>query len=237
MVVDPKADRIRRVRALLAKASSTDSDDEREALEAKAMEIMAAHGIEQAQLSASRATRDKVILRHLDRFDRYERERSALLAAVGTSMRVVVVRQEFGVNAAGYSLLGFSSDIDRAMVLFQYLDAHAMMQVARLINASATASYRSNWLVGFALAISQRLQQAEERAADDALATEPGTALILADRSQQVEREARRIFPRVETHALTAEVGEASSRGWREGHRVDLGGGRVDTAARRAVGQ
>lgn len=245
MAGDRQASRIRRVRGLLEKAAATDSEHEREALQTKAMELMARYGIEDAQLNAvgPQKGREKIILVHLDPLGgTYEDERWMLLASVATPLRCAVYRREAPNRCLGYTMIGHESDVGRVRLLFSYLDLHALRSMQRVlaVGAAEQRKARRSWLRGFSLSINIRLQQIEGNLVEEATASTPGTDLILANRQQEVLREARRLFPDVSLERFDSpEVSPASAAGYREGQRVDLGTqGRVEKSATpRSVGR
>src|SRR5205823_14651531 len=71
-----------RVRALLAKAESTEFPDEAEAYTAKAQELMTRHRIDHALLTVTKRVRDRPVTRRLAVDNPYEAPKSLLLQVV-----------------------------------------------------------------------------------------------------------------------------------------------------------
>lgn len=153
-----------RVRALLAKAESTEYDKEAEALTAKAQELIARHAIDEALLHAD----DDVgapSVRRIPVADPYANAKSSLLAEVARANRCrVVYSPDFGWVTA----FGYEGDLDAVELLAASLLAQATGAMARhgsrrdTAGRSRTRSFRRAFLLGFAYRIGQRLADATD---------------------------------------------------------------------------
>ena len=207
-----------KIRALLAKAESTEFAAEAESLSAKAQELMSRYAIDHALLAATgdaagagaEEPRSRRILIH----DPYANGKSLLLAQVAHANRC----QPIWFAEAGFStIVGFATDLDLAELLFTSLVAQCSkaMQVASRDVANPRA-FRSSFTQAFAIRIGERLEQA----ADDAihgLAAERGSddfLPILASRDEAVERAFDEAFPHRRT-SRGARISDA--RGWHAG--------------------
>lgn len=153
-----------RVRALLAKAESTEYDEEAEALTAKAQELIARHAIDEALLHAGDAVGEPSVRRILID-DPYADAKSGLLAEVARANRCrVVYSPDFGWVTA----FGYDGDLDAVELLAASLLAQATGALARhgsrrdTAGRSRTRSFRRAFLYGFAHRIGQRLADATD---------------------------------------------------------------------------
>jgi hypothetical protein len=191
---------LRKVRALLAKAESTDFEHEADALTAKAQELMARHTIDEAVARGSRSgPREKPVARRVAVDDPYARAKSTLLAGIASANSVRVVWDD---EQALMTLVGFQSDVDGVDVLFTSL----LMQASRAMLArgrvrdtrghSRTRSFRQSFLVAFAQRIHERLVMAAGQARQDA-EHDLGRSLlpVLAGRSDEVDGYTAELFP------------------------------------------
>lgn len=203
-----------KVRALLAKAESTNFPDEAEALSAKAQELIARHALDAAAIQATgesgsryRPERRRVW------FDRpYVDGKSYLLQQVAETNRC---RAAFDDRLEYSLLVGFAADLDAVEMLFTSL----LVQSTRAMLAegsrrdewgrSRTRAFRSSFMVGFAIRIGERLRVAADTAGDAAGEQIREAALpVLARRAEEVDEAIAEVFP----HTYRTRVG-ASHRG------------------------
>src|SRR6266571_5058578 len=145
-----------KIRALLAKAESTEFPEEAEALSARAQELMAKHSIDHALLAAQSGNRDKPAGRRLPVDNPYESPKATLLHAVAQANRCRSVWQK----ALGIStVIGFPSDLDAVELLFTSLLVQANTAMLRegakrdAYGRSRTRAFRQSFLVAYALRI------------------------------------------------------------------------------------
>jgi hypothetical protein len=215
VVGNPKM--LAKIRALLAKAESTDFPEEAESFTAKAQELMARHAIDRAVLHASgdKAARGAPIARRIHIDDPYARAKVQLLSSVGDANTVSVVWTE----AYGFAtVVGFADDIDGVEVLFTSLLVqanHAVAVAGRIGQHERTVTYRKAFLMSFAIRIGQRLREATAEAFEAAAAEQPTINLlpVLADRKDAVEDEFTRMFP----NTIASRGGRFNTAGWNAG--------------------
>lgn len=206
-----------RVRALLAKAESTQFFEEAEALAAKAQELLARHSMDRSMLDADAGVTVTAAGRRFGIEDPYAGAKSLLLAQVAGANRCRSVHaREFGF-AAVYGLAGDLAAID---LLFTSL----LVQADRAIAAagsqvdrsgrSRTRSFRQAFLVGFATRVGARLRQAGAAGLADA-ETAHGAALVpvLAARDAAVDAAFSTAYPRT----VRSRVGTTNAAGWAAG--------------------
>lgn len=219
-----------RVRAILAKAEDpAASPEESTTYFAKAAELMAKYGIEQAMLSAAKPVADKPSNRLIVIEGAYGKDRQQLLAFIGTALGAETVytrvfEADKVVNAV--DLFAFQSDLDRIEVLYTSLLLQAFngMKHGSPRSGESTTSYRKTWLSGFSSAVYHRLKQAED-AAKSNHETQSGdsVALVLADRKSRVIAERNRKYKKLSKMPKRKLSGSGWSEGSAAGKRADLG--------------
>lgn len=194
-----------KIRGLLAKAEATEFAEEAETFTAKAQELMTRYAIDTALLSArggheseaSTTVRSRRV--HLE--NPYVKEKVHLLTAIGEPNRVRTVWfDKFAIA----TVVGTPVDLQQVDLLFTSLlvQATRAMQFADASGrkGSRTTSFRKGFLAGFAGRIGQRLRDADTRAtvdAADAAQIDVDDLLpILATKSEAVDAEFDRLFPR-----------------------------------------
>ncbi|MFI6153367.1 DUF2786 domain-containing protein [Kitasatospora sp. NPDC051170] len=217
-----------RIRALLAKAESTEFPEEAEALTAKAQQLMAQHSIDDALLAAAGAgaDRDAPAAVRIGVDNPYEGPKTMLLDAVAAANRCRVVwAKEFGFC----TVIGFDGDLDGVELLYTSL----LVQATHALNKagsrkdSRSKAFRQSFLVAYAARIRERLTAATERATRAAAAgrhlredgTEeqllPDERLLpaLAARSEAVDEQVDRMFPKL----VSQRVRVSDGGGWAAG--------------------
>ncbi|MEV6843833.1 DUF2786 domain-containing protein [Actinoplanes sp. NPDC051411] len=179
-----------RVRALLAKAESTDFPAEAEAYSAKAQELIARHSIEEA-LTA----RDRVeVVPYAKRIGvdhPYEGEKAGLLDAVARANHCRTVwSPEFGFS----TVFGFDADIDAVELLYTSLLVQANRAMVRDEPAKGKArikAFRRSFLVAYSVRIGERLSEATRHEIEQHTDLLP----VLRGRDLQVREVMDRAFP------------------------------------------
>jgi hypothetical protein len=189
-----------KVRALLAKAESTNFEHEADALTAKAQELMARHAIDEALANdAAGRPKETPSLRRVPVDDPYVNPKSNLLAIVASANNV---RSVWHDDFALMTLVGFEADLDTVEVLFTSLlmqASRAMLAKGRIRDPrghSRTRSFRQSFFVAFAQRIHERLVMAARQARESA-EEELGRDLlpVLTGRREEVDDYTTRLFP------------------------------------------
>jgi uncharacterized protein DUF2786 len=211
-----------RVRKLLAMAEDPAcTPGEAEAFTAKATELIAKYGVDQALLAVTNPAADPVGDRMVTIVAPYARDKAGLLAAVAAPLRCRVVHLTRPGLARSH-LFGHAADLERVELLFTSL----LVQAAHGLTATPVpwgehpAAYRRSWLVGYTQAVQARLWTAEQSAA----AAEPGAELVLLDRTELVQRRRDETYPRLARLGPRRLGGSGRLRGYRAGQTADLGG-------------
>jgi Protein of unknown function (DUF2786) len=198
--IDPKM--LGRVRALLAKAESTEFPEEADSFTEKAQELMTRYSIDVAMVAASSGAAvggPKGRRIHLD--PPYIDAKASLVHAVASANRCrSVLLSELGF----ITVFGFSTDLAVVDVLFTSLLAQAtsaMVVAGRAVNqagVSRTRSFRQSFLVSFAYRIGERLQEAASASTKQAEITFGASLLpVLVQREADVDKAVAEAFPRM----------------------------------------
>lgn len=199
---DPKM--IERVRALLAKAESTDFPDEAETFTAKAQELIARHAIDQAMLAGVDAPNGAVGRRFLVD-DPYGRPKSLLLDVVAQANACSTVwADQLGLS----TVFGATRDIDAVELLYASLLTQATAAMAAAGRSegarSRVRSFRQAFLVAYASRIGERLRDATSAAVDEARAVHGDSLLpVLASRDVAATEARDDAFPQLRKKSIS----------------------------------
>ena len=216
-----------RIRALLAKAESTEFPDEAEALTAKAQQLMAQHSIDEALLAASSGSRAEPGACRIGVDNPYEAPKALLLDAVAQANRATSLwTKELGFC----TVVGFPADLEAVELLYTSL----LVQATTAMNSagiqgggsggSRTKSFRQSFLIAYGSRIRERLTEATAQATEEALVglradgahPERSDDLlpVLAAREEAVRETTERMFP----HARSGRAIRAGDyEGWTQG--------------------
>lgn len=242
-----------RVRALLTQAENTTFPEEAKTFTERAHELMARHGIEQAQLADAGVIKDEIISARVDMTGSYTSSKTTLLSSIALACRCRTVRYSAdGSSVVAYVvIIGHASDIERVEILYTSLLLQASGQVTRQrppVNfwgepTASVVTYRRSWFTGFAHEVRHRLEVIEARAAAAAQATQTAsgasgtsTELVLIDRKTAVNKAYDELFPDLpKVKNRSAVHPDAYYAGKAAGQRADLGQTRVGDTSRRAL--
>ena len=162
-----------RIRALLAKAESTEFAEEAEALSGRAQELMAKYSIDHALLAAESGRKEEPGGRRIAVDNPYDGAKASLLQAVADANRCRVVwLKQLGL----VTVIGFPADLDAVELLFTSLLVQANTAMLRTgakrdaYGRSRTRAFRQSFLVAYAYRIGERLSEAAEHAEQEAVA-------------------------------------------------------------------
>ncbi|MBB5939178.1 DUF2786 domain-containing protein [Streptomyces zagrosensis] len=224
---------LERVRALLAKAESTEYPEEAEALSAKAQQLMARYSIDEALLAADDWARRGAAdaaggdgagpdACRIGVEGPYESAKALLLGAVAEANRCHAVwSAEFGFS----TVVGYEADLELVELLHTSLLVQATTAMRRAGDrhhakgrSRRTRDFRESFLIAYAGRIRERLltatRQAETAAQQDAAQARTVDPLpVLAARGVSVGEATGRMFPQTVTHRLKGR----DSHGWASG--------------------
>jgi hypothetical protein len=200
-----QARRLETIRKLLAKAEDqATTAAEAESLSAKAAELMQKYCIDQAMLdAAARVTRKpQTVGKRTIVFDNQDfvpvRQRLLHAVADHNNCTTVIIDR---AQPPRSELFGFESDLDVTEMLYTSL----IVQAANALIAEdvpfgeTPRSFTSAWWAGFASRIGTRLYYSRLNAQKQAEAAEPGTAVVLKNRRDEVENAFRTEHPTTRT--------------------------------------
>jgi hypothetical protein len=207
-----------RVRALLAKAESTDFPQEADAFTAKAQELMARHRIDHAVLVAATGERDQPVTRRVAVDNPYEAPKSLLLQVVAeaNSCRAVWAKR-FGFT----TVVGFPADLDSTELLFTSLLVQATRAMTQAkpttdeYGRNTTRSFRQSFLTAYASRIGERLSAATEEVGQEAAGSANSAQFlpVLAARDDAVRDAFEKQFPQLTHHTTNIN----NRHGWASG--------------------
>jgi len=246
---------LRRVRALLAKAESTEFAEEAAALTAKANQLMATHAISAAMAEAdSNSARGQVINVQIIIEAPYGKEKLRLLAAVAAPNRCRTVMgiggealQEMMANpdtqkqldeaGAIATVFGYQSDIEIVQLLYTSLLVQAVSTmfghgtVVDTEGVNRTRSFRHSFLVGFASTVTERLAEANQEAVEEAQkadgVTTGAVVPLLAARQEQVDQAMADMFPNLGRMRTTVSNHAGLAAGESAGALADIGASKI----------
>ena len=162
-----------RIRALLAKAESTEFEQEAEALSARAQELMAKYSIDHALLAVRAGNKEEPGGRRVAVDNPYEGPKTTLLNTVAEANRCRVIwSQDVGLA----TVVGFPADLEAVELLFTSLLVQANSAMMRAggkkdqVGRSRTRAFRQSFLVSYSIRIGERLAEAATQAEQEALA-------------------------------------------------------------------
>ncbi|WP_162248855.1 DUF2786 domain-containing protein [Aeromicrobium sp. Root472D3] len=211
-----------KIRALLAKAESTEFAAEAEAFTAKAQDLMTRHSIDEALLADGTGESFDVRGRRVLIDQPYALEKATLLHVVAEANRVRAIWNSF---ASSVTLVGVPTDVDQTDMLF----TSTLVQATRAMTQAhlSSAPFRRAFLHAFAVRIGERLTAST----DEAVASY-GSALVpvLERQEAAIAEEYDRLFPHVTTGSRRQR--QLDARGWDAGTRAAdaavLPAGRLD---------
>jgi hypothetical protein len=199
-----------RVRALLAKAESSQFPEEAEALSAKAQELISRHALDRAALAG---TEDAVTVigRRIAVENPYPQAKAVLFGTVAAANRCQAVRSvEFGFS----TVFGTADDLAAVELLYTSLLAQAtaaMLAAGSADRRCRIPSFRESFLAAYAVRVGERLRDAADAAVEDGMARHGDRLLpVLARRSDAVDAAVAAAFP----HTAQSPLRATNHTGW-----------------------
>jgi hypothetical protein len=230
--------RLQKVRALLAKAEDpATTPQEAESYFAKAAELMAKYGIEQAMLADADPELDRPGDRVVVVEGAYVNDRIYLLGYITEALNCHGIQIDKSRGRTEVHLFGYESDLDRVELLFTSLLLQMFngMRHGRPAYGESMVTYRKSWAAGFILTISKRLQEIEARARQESPASASGRSaeLVVADRKSVVMARFSAAYPDARVNGRTKRRGGTGFKAGEEAARqADLGQTRVSQRRR-----
>jgi RNA-binding protein YhbY len=196
-----------KIRALLAKAESTDSDAEAEAFTAKAQQLIARHSINEALLAEARDAALEAAAVRVYVEKPYEKQKCELLHVVADANGC---RAVYSLAAGFCTVVGARANLRSVELLYNSLLVQATSAMTRAgarqdsAGRSRTRSFRQSFLASFAVRIGERLADSAEATVRE-VADETGTDLVPVMRLQReaVDAKTEELFPNLTFRAAT----------------------------------
>lgn len=238
---------LNRIRALLAKAEDpAATPEEAETFLAKATELIAKFGIDQALLAAKEPERDHVGDRIVVVHAPYARHTIRFLNAIAEALGVRGIRRRSTAKGTEeLHLFGMKSDLARVDLLFTSLLVQSANAMAYAFDRDQKAwgnsrKWKSDFIEGFTSVVRQRLTEAEQRAQRQAQQERtdggPSVALVLVSRMEMVDRRVGEVYANLrKPNKRRFKISTGYGAGRTAGTRADLGGTRVQAGSRQAL--
>ncbi len=240
-------DTLGKIRKLLAMAEADGLTDEaRETYNAKARDLIAQYGIDEALLAASTpgaspAVTDRIIVTEAP----YSRDKAGLLGYIARALDCRIIDLGTREGASRRRIFGTPADLERVDVLFTSLLVQQALGLAIVTppKGENPRAYRRSWMAGFASAVYHRLDAAEKAARASRAAEQdgngeqagPSVALVLASKAQHVDAAVATAYPKLRKGRARTLSGSGGRSGYQAGEKADLGGPRVTGARRTAL--
>ncbi|WP_163510282.1 DUF2786 domain-containing protein [Fodinicola acaciae] len=188
-----------RVRGLLAKAESTEFDEEAEALSAKAQQLMSRYALSRAMVEYERGAATATTTHRMWLENPYLTAKASLVGVVASANRCrTVVTASLGFA----EIVGDPVDVEATVLLATSLlvqATRAMVTAGRHVTRtgqSRTRSFRQSFLVAYAGRIGERLAAAAEQVTEEVVT---GTELlpVLASRREAIDAAVAEHYPRL----------------------------------------
>jgi hypothetical protein len=251
--------RLATIRGLLAKAEATEFAEEAEAFFAKASELISRWAIDEAMIwaGAEASGREQPDELQLVVHTPYLPQKAVLIGAVAQANNCRAVRLVGGSGARSeiVSIIGFPTDLrwveTLVTSLLVQLTSAMLEKCPKGSSASATASWRRSFIIGYAEEVGARLEMdratAAARSGADAAASNrergdsapepsaPSVALVMASRHAEVDDDFRRRHPHVRSSwASSGRSAAGRDAGRRSGREASLS--RHGLRGRRSLG-
>ncbi|MCW2830821.1 MAG: hypothetical protein JWP31_1513 [Aeromicrobium sp.] len=214
---DPlQAKTLTKVRALLAKAESTEFAAEAEAFTAKAQDLMARHSIDEALLAdesgqSTEVEAVRVLIHHP-----YAMEKAGLLDVVARANRTRAVWNDFASYA---TLVGTPTDLAQVEMLFtstlvqatRAMTQAGQTQISGHARSDRSSGFRKAFLSAYAIRIGERLTASSN---DVVSSYTTDLVPVLQRQAEAIEGEFERLFPHVTTGSRRRQL---DARGWHAG--------------------
>lgn len=209
------------VRKLMDKARSATeigNDDEAQTYAEKAAGLATKHGVEDALAeSFSSGVATKMVLKKVSLGNPYPKHRITLLGRIAKHLSCKVIK----VGRNGAELFGDERDVERVMFIYRLVSSHMLDAAAKAHPAVSEAerfegvgakhsyfktsgftpaevkSFRVSFVIGYISGINARMTAAYAEAVAEAKVTQPGAALVLADRKALTERFVTETYPKL----------------------------------------
>lgn len=215
---------VSRVRKLFAKADSTTSEHERDALLTKAYDLLAKHGIEEALARGEDHDADTVTVWEFKPKGSYKLDQIMLIGVIAKALHCTAVRR--GQEAA--LVYGVRRHLDRVEMLGGFLVAYMIGNLATLKapHGIHATTYRKSAMAAFINTVGKRLRESEDRAKEES-SDSAGAGIVLLSDARKAAQAMNQANPRLAPSTRRRVSTAGFSEGTKHGDRVDLGGSKL----------
>lgn len=232
-----------KIRLLLKKAESTDSEHEREALSSAAEKLMLKHGIELAMLDLDRdqTVKEEIVSRQIILTGIYSMQEMNGLYEIAKSFKLGCFYTDWRRfnKTIVLTVVGFERDVDDALIVMNSLRVQAAVALKnwwptakRTVPANDGYKARREFVQYFHKGAASRIRQSRTEVIAEA---GEKTALVLVDREQQVAASMSR-FGLKSAKNRTTITGYGTGAGYSAGKNANTGG-RGIAAGQRSIGR
>jgi hypothetical protein len=230
----PSDDMIRKVRAMVDKANSTDNMHEQDAFMKNAARIAAKHHVTTAMISdAAPLDREVPVKVEIKVPSKYSKEHASFVCVLARGIGARGIMHPSGEGKRGYrsaTVVGFKAQLESVQMLYLAL-APTLVKVFR---SPGSQNYKVNLSIAFMRTIEDRLvselAKAVEEHDSDAVQEDTGRSqatvgagMVLADRSLKVQKGFVEFFPKSSSVTSKRRYDtQASSKGKAMGRSADL---------------
>lgn len=224
-----------KVKALLAKADSSEHEPERLAFYAKAHELIVKHAIDQADLADSDVDKDKIIKIVIPRTPKRADDYLYHYICINNSVKYVRAGSPRDGGRVAW-LIGYETDIQFCQALFTSLLLYRESECASAWMGHTGGVHGKEWKHSFRMAFASRIYQRLQdfnRKTNETFGN--SGALVIIDRKRQVERFSRATIGRTAKSAGTRSSAAAHTEGRAAADRANVSGGSRNLANRKAL--
>lgn len=225
---------IERIRKLFAKAESTTSEHEKDALLSKAYDLLAKHGIAETLARGDGAAEAASVgTWTFTAKASYKLDQILLINTVAKALHCDAIKTEKDTLV----VYGAKRHLDRVAMLGGFLVAYMIGNLGKVrspYSHVSTVTYRKSAMHGFIQTVGERLKASERNAvneSDDKASTE----IVLVSDKDKAAAALRDDFPNVVVGGQTRRSSAGYGAGQRAGNSVDLGGSKAMGGSRRAI--
>lgn len=227
-----------RVRGLFSKAESVAGTPEADVFLAKAMELLAKYGIDEAVAKAGAGTDSSEIVEYQFRAKgAYKFDQVMLVGAVAQALHCMAVRS--GADKSLVTVYGAKRHVERLEMLVGFLAGHMLATVSKAKSEDprvSTVTMRKSVAAGYTNRIAARLREAERDAAEES-SDSSGAEIVLASDAKRAEQYMNNKHRRLRSAGNARRSSVGYGAGSSAANSVDLGGGgRVGGRSRAAIG-
>lgn len=228
-------DRALMIKKLLNKAEAKGTTpEEREALSAKATQLMMQWGIEEALVhDADRAKVENIVERKFqpDCPASYSHEFTVVGIEVARAFGCRGYLLKMGGGKTGLSLVGFESDVERTVELFTSIATQVSLNLATAyadwlsqyewlrVTGTDKFNWKRSFIRGFASGLAAKFKAIKTEVIQNSA---PGTELVLVDRKDQVDKYIQATM-NITTGRARRYVADGAASGREAGLRADVG--------------